>query len=102
MQARRRFLAPAPCSHPLPAADCGAAANASSLAHTSQPYRMLTQSPHLLTSVKFLEAVLGVTSDRPLPPPPDAATSLREKALEVVEGWEVQWGAKYKQARLCC
>ncbi|EFN59274.1 hypothetical protein CHLNCDRAFT_49788 [Chlorella variabilis] len=102
MQARRRFLAPAPCSHPLPAADCGAAANASSLAHTSQPYRMLTQSPHLLTSVKFLEAVLGVTSDRPLPPPPDAATSLREKALEVVEGWELPLAVRYLRDTLQC
>ncbi len=40
---------------------------------------------------------MGHRADRPLPPPAHAAASLREKALEVLEVWERQWGAKYKQ-----
>ncbi|PRW58637.1 UV-stimulated scaffold A-like protein [Chlorella sorokiniana] len=49
---------------------------------------------------QFLEAVVGFRADRPLPPPAHTAASLREKALELLELWDRDWGAKYKQLPL--
>ncbi|KAI3433941.1 hypothetical protein D9Q98_003743 [Chlorella vulgaris] len=49
---------------------------------------------------QFLEAVLGLRAEQPLPPPPHVAESLREKALELLERWQEQYGAKYKQLLL--
>jgi len=48
---------------------------------------------------QFLELVVGFRSDRPLPPPASAATSLRDRALELLEGWDQQHGGRYKQVR---
>ncbi len=47
----------------------------------------------------FLELVVGYKSENPLPPPAPAATALRGRALEVLERWHAQFGAKYKQVR---
>ena len=53
----------------------------------------------LLTSrlTHFLELVVGHKTENPLPPPAPAAVALRAKALEVLERWHGQFGAKYKQ-----
>lgn len=47
----------------------------------------------------FLELVVGYKDDNPLPPPPPpaAAVALRARALETLERWHAQFGAKYKQ-----
>lgn len=46
----------------------------------------------------FLEAAVGFRADRPLPGPPNLATQLRDKALEVCEGWNEKFGVFYQQA----
>ena len=50
-----------------------------------------------LCQPQFLEAVVDFRADRPLPPPAHTAASLREKALELLELWDRDWGAKYTQ-----
>lgn len=44
-----------------------------------------------------LELTVGHRADNPLPPPAPAATALRTRALEALEQWSAQFGAKYKQ-----
>ncbi|KAL4423512.1 hypothetical protein ABPG77_003645 [Micractinium sp. CCAP 211/92] len=46
---------------------------------------------------QFLELVLGFRPERPLPQPAQAAASLREEALELLESWSASHGARHKQ-----
>ncbi|KAL4437191.1 hypothetical protein ABPG75_004330 [Micractinium tetrahymenae] len=46
---------------------------------------------------QFLELVLGFRPERPLPQPVQAAASLREEALELLESWSASHGARHKQ-----
>lgn len=49
---------------------------------------------------QFLELAVGFREGRPLPPPAAAATSLRERALELVERWAAEHGGRHGQLSL--
>lgn len=49
---------------------------------------------------EFLELTLGTDSDRPLPPPREAAQRLRQAAMQAVEGWNEKFGEAYKKLAL--
>lgn len=49
---------------------------------------------------EFLELTLGTDSDRPLPPPREAAQRLRQAAMQAVEGWNEKFGQAYKKLAL--
>jgi hypothetical protein len=46
----------------------------------------------------FLELAVGFKPTRPLPGPPEVATRLREKALEICDAWNEKFGIFYQQA----
>lgn len=62
----------------------------------SHQFRMLLVSDFQ----EFLELTLGTDSDRPLPPPREAAQRLRQAAMQAVEGWNEKFGQAYKKLAL--
>ncbi|KAK9807595.1 hypothetical protein WJX72_003694 [[Myrmecia] bisecta] len=50
----------------------------------------------------FLELTIGYKQGKPLPPPADVATLLRDQTLQVIEGWDENHGRLYSQVSLGC
>ncbi|XP_031572194.1 UV-stimulated scaffold protein A-like [Actinia tenebrosa] len=48
----------------------------------------------------FMELVIGVDSNIPLPPPLKTAKTLKEKGVEAVESWHQKYGSHYKKLDL--
>ena len=49
---------------------------------------------------QFVQCTMGLDIDYPLPPPSNFAALLREKALELVEAWNLDYGAAFSQLRV--
>ena len=56
-----------------------------------------TPLPLLCLPPQFLELCVGHRAERPLPPPAQAAATLRETALQLLQVWDQQHGARHKQ-----
>ena len=49
---------------------------------------------------RFLALVLGFRTNEPLPTPIEAATRLRQRALELIEEWQAMYGSRHPQVAL--
>ena len=49
---------------------------------------------------RFLALILGFRTNEPLPTPIEAATRLRQRALELIEEWQAMYGSRHPQVAL--